>query len=219
MMADEENKAKTLLAGAYALESGSDNVDYYREFAPIYEDQYVSQMGYTYPYALAEVYQSYSTSRDLPVADIGCGTGLVATALELPVRQIDGIDISPHMLSVAQEKSIYRNLYQVDLNKGTNGLPKEYGAVVSAGTFTFGHLGPELLPELLSLARKDALFCIGVNSRHFEQQGFTEILTQLDTMGKITTPDFMQHQIYTGNQSEHAGDLATIVVYRKLSVE
>lgn len=214
-MEDNVKKAERLLMGAYALRSSKDNIEYYRDFARIYDDQYATRMGYSYPAALAQVYSTYKNTDDIPVADIGCGTGLVACELGLPVSHIDGIDISDEMLSVAREKSLYRECYQIDLKSGIEGLPVDYGAVVSAGTFTFGHLGPETLLPLLGIGRVGALFCIGVNAQHFENEGFARMFGQLHTEGKISTPVYTQQQIYAAKNSDHANDVATVVVYRK----
>ena len=57
------------------------------------------------------------------------------------------------MLSVASEKQLYRSLFQVDLTKTLEKIENNYGAVLSAGTFTSGHLGPEPLRDLLGIAR------------------------------------------------------------------
>lgn len=215
-MEDNVKKAERLLRGAYALRSSKDNIEYYRDFAQIYDDQYAGRMGYSYPAALAQVYSDYKNSNDVPVADIGCGTGLVASELGLPPQTIDGIDISEDMLTVAREKSIYRDCYQIDLKSGVEGLPGDYGAVVSAGTFTFGHLGPESLVPLLDIGREDALFCIGVNAQHFEKEGFSLMFRQLYGGGKISEPVYTQQKIYAAENSAHAKDVATVVVYRKL---
>lgn len=212
---DETKRAEQLLTGAYSLRTAADNIKYYKDFAGIYDVQYAERMGYSYPDALAQVYRSYQQSTDTPVADIGCGTGLVAIALDLPVVQIDGFDISAQMLNVARGKSIYRTCYEVDLHTGVEGLPCNYGAVVSAGTFTFGHLGPATLRPLLDLAKTGALFCVGINASHFKEAGFKQVFDELVTDLKITSPVFIQQHIYSGQDSDHAHDLATIAVYRK----
>lgn len=60
-------------------------------------------------------YRDAANTTDTPIADIGCGTVLVASALNFPREQIDGIDISVEMLGVAEQKQLYRSLFEADL--------------------------------------------------------------------------------------------------------
>jgi len=98
-------------------------------------------------------------------------------------------------------------------------LTSTYGAIVSAGTFTFGHLGPEVLPGLLSLGKTDTLYCIGVNSTFYEQQKFKSVLDTMEAEQLITKPDAKVTEIYLQNKSNadraHAKDTATVLVYRQ----
>jgi len=220
--------ATRLLEGAYAIRTASDSIDYYREFADLYDRDYAERMGYVYPAMLAAIFKQYANNNDTPIADIGCGTGLVAEALKaidaIVSIEIDGIDISTEMLDKAKSKKVYRNLYQADLTQTTKNLPTNYGSVVSAGTFTFGHLGPALLPELLKLGRSDTLYCIGVNSVYYEEQGFSRVLNDMAANGQINTPTAVVRKIYdqpadqsTDNNADngHATDTATVLVYRQ----
>ena len=225
--------ATRLLEGAYALRTASDSIDYYREFADLYDRDYADRMGYIYPAMLAAIYKQYAGIGDTPVADIGCGTGLVAEALKSvdPTMnptieiEIDGIDISTEMLDKARSKNLYRDLLQADLTETTSALPTNYGCIVSAGTFTFGHLGPHLLPEILRLGKSDTLYCIGVNSVYYEEQGFSRILNAMVENGQISPPTANVRKIYDkpndllnhdNANNSHATDTATVLVYRQL---
>ena len=121
------------LENTYKLASPADIVDYYRDFAPSYDTGFAQEMGWHYPKAIAVAYHKHARADDAPVADIGCGTGFVAAELKLTSDQIDGMDISPEMLALAQEKGLYRRLYEVDLTGDLSAIDNAYGAVVSAG--------------------------------------------------------------------------------------
>ena len=220
---EEKNKEKAarLLEGAYAVVTPSDSVSYYKEFAGIYDDQFAQQLGYVYPHMLAEVYSDSALQTDNPILDVGCGTGLVAQALADAGKghlDIDGLDISADMLKNAAKKNLYRSLYEADLTLGTEALRGDYGAIVSAGTFTFGHLGPQVLPELLSLGKAGTLHCIGVNSVYYEEQGFMATLETMVGQNLITQPETLVKNIYASEQpgnNEHINDTATVLVYRQ----
>ncbi len=208
-------KPTELLEGAYDLQDAADNIAYYKDFATQYDDGFAAAMGYNSPAALAETFQKISTDEDRPIADIGCGTGLVAEALDLPAAAIDGYDISTEMLDKARAKNLYRTLYQADLKQPLATYPNDYGALISAGTFTLGHLGPHDLGNLLSLLCKDGLICVTVSTKHYNKQGFAQFLDNLHHTGKITEPQIHTVPIYTDMAHEHATDTAHILIFRK----
>ncbi|MCP5087522.1 MAG: methyltransferase domain-containing protein [Rhodobacteraceae bacterium] len=211
----ETRDGKQLLEGAYNLSTPDDNIAYYKDFAAVYDTDFVTALGYVFPKLLAEHYLRFSEESDLPVADIGCGTGLVAEALQLPAKSIDGIDISSDMLEVSAAKNIYRSLYQADLTASVSHLPCDYGSVISAGTFTHGHLGPEPLKRILNLVRPNGLYCIGVNAVHFAQGGFGETLRDMKDQGQITSPIISELEMYQGEGHAHSQDKALVIQYRK----
>ena len=205
---------QSLLENAYQLATPIDNATYYDAFAPTYDSDFVAQMGYQYPKAIADAYHSAATPNDAPIADIGCGTGLIAVELGLPNTPIDGMDISPEMLAAAAQKSLYRALTIVDLTGPL--APNDYGAVISSGTFTHGHLGPEPLRGLLDIARAGALFIIGVNQHHFKAQGFAAVLDAMVADRAITSVKLDEIKIYSKPGHDHSNDRALILQYRKL---
>ncbi|MCP5071721.1 MAG: methyltransferase domain-containing protein [Rhodobacteraceae bacterium] len=215
MVLAQNRDGKDLLEGAYDLSTPGDSIAYYKDFAAVYDADFVASLGYVFPKILAEFYHQTSGPKDAPVADIGCGTGLVAEALKLPRASIDGFDISQEMLDVSARKKLYYILHLADLTAAENLPEKEYGAVISAGTFTHGHLGPEPLRNLLALARPKGLFCIGVNAVHFRQAGFGTVLDDMQNRGLITSPQISEVEIYQNQDHAHSQDRALILQYRK----
>ncbi len=147
------------LEAAYALETPEDNRKLYAEWADTYESEFVTGTQYVYHRGVAEIFAAGFGDKGASVLDIGCGTGIVGDALRsLGVGVIDGIDISPEMLSAARTKvdgngAVYRDLIEADLT-GTIGIADDlYDGVVSAGAFTHGHLGPGALAEILRVAK------------------------------------------------------------------
>jgi SAM-dependent methyltransferase len=206
---------KPELDDAYALKTPDDSRALYKTWAATYDQDFARRMDYAYPDAIARVFSERATDADQPVLDVGAGTGLVGEALaRRGVGKIDGLDISPEMLEVANGKGVYRAVHVGDLTKAID-LPKAvYGSCVSAGTFTHGHVGPEALDELLRLAAPDALFVLGVNAEVFTAQEFAQKLASLAP--QITTVELVEVRIY-GDQADpdHAQDLAQVIVFRK----
>ncbi len=211
----QKTAGQELLENAYKLKTPDDNVAYYDAFAPTYDSDFAAQLGWNTPKVIAKAYLAQAKG-DVPIADIGCGTGFVATELNLPREHIDGMDISPEMLAIATQKNLYRNLYEVDLMGSLDKISNSYGAVLSAGTFTHGHLGPEPLRGLLSIARSGGLFIIGVNQTHFEKQNFSGVLDALMSEQKIGDLKIERANNYSKTDHEHSNDHTMIVQYRKI---
>jgi SAM-dependent methyltransferase len=211
----EKSAGQTLLENAYKLSTPEDNVDYYDAFASTYDTDFADALGWHYPAAIAAAYRDAASKSDTPIADIGCGTGLVASALNIPREQVDGIDISDEMLRVAEEKQLYRSLYKVDLTKALDEIANDYGAVLSAGTFTSGHLGPEPLESLLGIARAGALFVIGVKKAYFQEAGFEPVLRKMEISGLINGLQIAEVPMYAKAGHDHSADAAFALVYRK----
>jgi len=211
----EKSAGQTLLENAYKLSTPEDNVDYYNAFASSYDTDFADSLGWHFPAAIAAAYRDSATAADLPIADIGCGTGLVASALNFPREQIDGIDISTEMLRVAEEKQIYCSLYEIDLTKSLDVMANDYGAVLSAGTFTSGHLGPEPLEGLLDIARTHALFVIGIKKAFYQEAGFEPVLRDMEAGGLIKDLKVAEVPMYAKAGHDHSVDTAFALVYRK----
>ena len=211
----ERAGGKELLENSYRLETPADNVAYYRAFAEFYESDFVAALGCQYPARVAEIYRRLAGPGDGPIADLGCGTGLVGAALAPLDVAVDGFDISAEMLGKAAERGIYRALEVVDLTGSLDAFAGVYGAVLSAGTFTHGHLGPEPLRGLLGIARAGGLFVIGVNRAHFEARWFGAVLEELVAGGQITGLRTEEVKIYARPGHEHAEDRALVVSFRR----
>jgi predicted TPR repeat methyltransferase len=210
----QKTAGQALLENAYKLNTPDDNVAYYRAFAPTYDSDFAVQLGWQYLKLIAAAYHALAVG-NVPIADIGCGTGYVAMELAIPPAQIDGMDISPEMLALAKDKNLYRNLYEIDLTGSLAKISNKYGAVLSAGTFTHGHLGPEPLRGLLDIARVGGVFIIGVKQSHFEDKKFSNLLDALVREKKITAVKIDRVKIYSKPDHDHSEDCALILQYWK----
>lgn len=207
--------AQDLLENAYKLGTPADNIAYYRDFAPLYDAEFVADTGYHYPRQIAQAFRLSARQGDVPVADIGCGTGLVAAELGMAPEDVEGMDISPEMLAVARERGLYGALHEVDLTGPLDRFAGRFGAVLSAGTFTHGHLGPGPLRGLLEIARPGGLFVIGVNRAHYEAEGFGDVLDAMTRDGEIGEVGITDVEIYAKAGHAHSGDRALVLQYRK----
>ncbi len=186
------------LHAAYALNSPEDSKRLYAEWAGDYDEDFAALEDYQLHIHTARAF--VGAGGQGPVLDVGAGTGLCGAILAgLGVGPIDATDISAEMLDEAMRKDIYRDAIEADLNLGIPVPRDSYSGVVSSGTFTHGHLGPEVLPALLRVARPGAQFALSINAKHYSEHGFADALHQL-AQGKIEHLTLSEVRIY--------GDLA-----------
>ncbi|MEM7338172.1 MAG: methyltransferase domain-containing protein [Actinomycetota bacterium] len=209
------------LDDAYGLETPEDNIRLYRNWADSYEDEFMVNHGYVYHVRVVEAFAEIADRSDSPVLDVGCGTGVVGA--ELAARgpwAIDGLDISPEMLIKAAEKRnrvgepVYGSLIEADLTQTLAIADDVYGAVVSSGTFTMGHVGPEALTELARIVRTGGLLVFGVNSEFYAERDFGDHLARLASQGLAAEEHRVEVPMYDRDDHEHAGSTAHVIALR-----
>jgi len=191
------------LRDAYGVSTPADNIRLYARWAASYEQDFVAANGYVLHRRVAEQLAGHQPDRAAPVLDVGCGTGIGGMALrELGFRVIDGVDISGAMLGLARSKhmpdgsAVYRGLYEADLTGAALNSVQGYRGIVTAGTFTHGHLGPASLQRLWQVASPGAVAAIGINARHYAVEGFASVLNAAATAGSIDIIEIVEVDIY-----------------------
>ena len=209
-----DTKDKPNLHAAYALETPEDNQRLYGDWAQTYDQSFAQSMDYQLPDHVARVFAELGGVG--PVLDVGAGTGLLAEALRSHSDAvIDALDLSADMLAVAGQKGIYRTLIEADLTKSLPISPENYDGIVSSGTFTHGHVGPDALDKLIAIARPGALFVLSVNAEYFEARGFA---AKFDVLApKISDYHIRTVSIYGANADPtHLGDKGHLAVFRRM---
>lgn len=199
---------------AYALEDSRDHRRFYDGWAESYDSGFAEVEGYHYPRLISELFLDHAGEVDSPVIDLGCGTGLAGLHFAGTDFVLDGFDISPGMLDVARSKDVYRKLRVVDLNDSNEDMNGQYGGLISCGTFTLGHLGPEALERSLSLGRGGALCVIGINARHFQEAGFFACMERLAREEVITSPEIQELPIYQDADYSLLDNIAKALIFR-----
>jgi predicted TPR repeat methyltransferase len=91
-------------------------------------------------------------SKSLDVLDAGCGTGLCGPLIAPYARRLVGVDLSARMLMQAKARTVYDELYKVELTAYLRDSPGMFDVIVSADTLVyFGAL------EDVAAAAADAL--------------------------------------------------------------
>ena len=190
--------SKKGLNDAYSVKTPEDNIKLYKVWASSYDDDFAKKNDYRSPVLISNYYDKYSNKNDVPVLDVGAGTGLIAEVMnKTNTIDIDAIDISPEMLESAKSKNCYNKLIEADLTKNLDIDNNYYGAIVSAGTFTHGHIGPNALDELLRVTKPSGLFVITIHSKVYVNQNFEQKFQDINE--QITDLTFHEEKAYGNN--------------------
>jgi len=169
---------------AYHLEDEASMVEFYRQWAEDYDHQMLDQLGYTSPTTIAQQLSEHLPDTGASIFDIGCGTGLTCVYLaEKGYRNLDGIDLSPDMVRVAGQRGIYRELLVGDINQALEREDASYHGVISSGTFTHGHVGPEPMDEIFRILKPGGILACTVHDELWESMGFRAKLESIVDRG------------------------------------
>ena len=153
----------------------------YKNWASDYESDVINLAGYVGHLITSDLLLNYLRNTESTVLDAGCGTGLVGEILyKNNFRNIDGVDFSQEMLNIAHQKNIYQSLKLVDLTKKLVYENNSFDAVICAGTFTCGHVGPEALREMVRITKQGGYICFTVRKQEWEASPYLQIMSELE---------------------------------------
>lgn len=157
---------------AYTQPADGDTRQLYATWAETYEQE-LTQAGYATPGRIATVLAERLANRAAPILDYGCGTGLGGQALaQAGFTTIDGLDVSPEMLGVAREKSIYRNLVLADPEDGAPALPDSYAAITAIGVIGIGAAPPAVFDQIMQILPQGAICVLSINDHSLADPGY-----------------------------------------------
>ena len=195
------NKKKLGYQQAYSIKTPGDSKRLYRKWAKTYDKDFALNSNYVSPKKISTFFNKYTKITDTPILDVGAGTGLLGEFLNRKNnKEIIGIDISLEMLKQAKLKGCYSSLMAADVTKKIRLKKDSIGAIVSAGTFTHGHVGPDVFDELLRIIKPGGLFVLSINSKYFEEKGFKKKFLQIKN--NISTPKFIKYNAHGNNNDK-----------------
>lgn len=164
------------IAQARACHSVQDCETVYEKWAATYDEDVggKSQL-YVAPVLAAQLaLKSSNDPAKSVILDAGCGTGLVGQALaRIGAKAIDGLDLSPAMLTLANQTGAYRNLTQADLTRRIQKPDDTYDIVIGVGIFTLGHVGPvPALREFVRISRRNGIVVVTILEEIWVSGGF-----------------------------------------------
>lgn len=205
------------LQRAYALTDAASAEMLYNAWADNYDND-LNTLKYRSPQAAVDAMiehvdeQNMSANAKLQVLDAGCGTGMDALCLNRSRLAghvlVDGLDLSTGMLDVAQKHGIYRKLEVADLSKRINCNDSCYDIALCVGTLTKGHVGPQLIKELVRVTKPAGLVIATVHDEIWQSGGYMAEVHRLEGAGLVKVLRASDFGITEG--SNHGGKMVVL---------
>ena len=177
----------------YKLKTPEELLKYYQDWTD--NNQYNKDMvdwNYTAPQGTVSILKKYAFNKNSKILDAGCGTGLVGIELKkYGYSNIEGVDFSQNMLDLVPQ-GIYKKIEKVDLNKTLKFTTNIYDVVMCVGTFTYGHVKPQALDELIRITKNRGLICFTINEGIYEEYGFDNKIKELSNNNSWNVKEFFK---------------------------
>ena len=183
----------------YKLKTSEELLKYYQDWSD--NNKYNKDMvdwNYTAPQEAVSILKKYVFNKNFKILDAGCGTGLVGIELKkYGYSNIEGVDFSQSMLDLVPQ-GIYKKIEKIDLNKPLKFKDNMYDVLMCVGTFTYGHVKPKALDELIRITKNRGLICFTINEGIYEEYGFDKKMKELsDSKSWIVKEFFKSNYIIT----------------------
>ena len=213
-MSEQQTSGQKFVLRSTSAKSAEENKNVYNEWAETYDQDLNSpDQEYVAPTLVAQAVLAANGNIAGEILDAGCGTGLSGVALaQAGAKTIDGIDLTPAMLKVAEKTGVYRHLAPADLSKE---IPKtsdaSYYVVTCVGTLTYGHVGPvPALREFVRVTKGGGIVVATVLDTIWEDGGYKAEVDKLEGEGLVEIVGAESQEYRKG-----AGVRARILVLKK----
>jgi len=196
----------------YKIKKPEELLKYYQDWTN--NNKYNKDMvdwNYTAPQETVSVLRKYALDKNSKILDAGCGTGLVGIELKkYDYSNIEGVDFSQSMLDLVPQ-NIYKKIEKIDLNKPLKFKHNIYDVVMCVGTFTYGHVKPHALDELIRITKNKGLVCFTINEGIYEEYGIDKKIKELTNNKLWNVKEFFKSNYITTKDVEAWLCLAEII--------
>jgi predicted TPR repeat methyltransferase len=180
MLAMVHSDASAMLARARSLANPGEARQFYDNWAETYDEDVYEKLRITGTARIAALLREFVDQPSIEILDVGCGTGAGGRELRrLGFTAVDGLDLSPGMLQVARRSGVYRHLLAADLLRPLPLRPQSHDAILSAGTFTVGHVDARPLRDLVGIVKPQGVLAFVVGGGFWSTGGFETAIAGL----------------------------------------
>ena len=160
-----------------------------------YEGAYV-RAGYPDPQQCADYVSKFAKnlglSKDAPIVDFACGTGLVGQRLnEAGFTNVTGLDVSSKMLEIAEAKGVYTSLEKAELGQedfyGTfpTLLKNSFSFVTCAGLMNNNHMDEKIFEQMLLSLKNGGIMVFAARYSFIGNYWYNDKLENLEALGRL----------------------------------
>ncbi len=144
----------------------------FNQYSKRFENHLTCKLSYQTPQLLRKALDQ-SVGKDMKfkhVLDLGCGTGLAGKVFHDIAGYMVGVDISPDMIGVAQQKNIYNQLHVSEINEFLGESSETFDLVIAADVLVYmGDLEP-LFSNLKNRITHGG--CFVFSTERFREEGY-----------------------------------------------
>ena len=175
-----------------------------------YENDVIQLAGYVGHIVTTEALIRHLKNKDAKILDAGCGTGFVGDILyHKGYKNIVGVDFSKEMLTRALKKNVYQSLSLCDLTQKLDFKDNSFDAIVCAGTFTCGHVGPQALNEMVRITKNEGYISFTVRRQEWDASPYEKFINDFQS-SKL----WRQIERYTSEYSTKEGVNCELCLYQ-----
>ncbi|MEM7344350.1 MAG: class I SAM-dependent methyltransferase [Chloroflexota bacterium] len=201
-----DDRASQIIQEALSLDGTPNTLkQFYAKWADDYDTD-VAHEHYAAPQIMVDMLQALNNETTLNIIDAGCGTGLVGDLLyQQGYRQIDGFDLSPDMVQIAETRGVYNQLRgNIDLTQPlANYDENSYDVAFCCGVFTLGHVSPTALNQLIYLVRPGGYILVSTRVSYYGATDYQAVSDALEQQGLFKRVTFLPDTPYTDDGLSH----------------
>lgn len=181
----------TYLDKAYGARTAEQTQALYDEWAATYDAE-VEGNGYATPRRCAEALSRHCAA-DVPVLDMGCGTGLSGVALRAAgFATVHGADPAAEMLRQAEATGAYATLTHSDPHDPFAGAP-DVPAISCCGVIGVGAAPLTLFDQAMDHLPADGLLVLSLNGHALERPEFPAKIDEWRRRGTLLFEELGDH--------------------------
>ena len=141
----------------------------YDDWAASYDETVLSH-GYVTPQRCAAALALLEKDRDIPILDIGCGTGISGLALkDAGFTCVTGSDMNAAMLEKARtHEGVYKDLLLVSSENPFDFAPGTFRHMTAMGVIATGHAPASTIRDVLEKLQTGGIFVFSLNDHTLE---------------------------------------------------